>query len=67
MAFKNINKINTMINELIEENNAINAMKVEIEQIETLKEYNEAVIALNKRIDEYNERRQELKTMIGGN
>ena len=66
MAFKNIEKINTMINELVEENNAINTMKVEIEQIETLKEYNEAVIKLNKKIDKYNEKRRQLKRMIEG-
>lgn len=66
MAYKNIDKINNMINELIEENNQINTMKVELETIETLNEYNEQVIILNKRIDAYNERRQELKAMIGG-
>lgn len=66
MAYKNIDKINNMINELIEENNQINTMKVELETIETLNEYNEQVIILNKRIDAYNERRQELKSMIGG-
>ena len=66
MAYKNIDKINNMINELIEENNQINRMKVELETIEALNEYNEQVIILNKRIDAYNERRQELKAMIGG-
>lgn len=66
MAFKNIDKINSMINELIEENNQINKMKMEMETIETLNEYNEQVGILNKRIDEYNERRRELKAMIGG-
>lgn len=66
MAFKNIDKINSMINELIEENNQINKMKMEMETIETLNEYNEQVGILNKRIDEYNERRRELKKLIGG-
>ncbi len=49
MAFKNIRKINRMTKELTEKNNAINVMKSEIEQIDNLKEYNEAVIKLNKK------------------
>lgn len=65
MAFKNIDKINSMIKDLVEENNQINKMKAEIEEIEYLQEYNEAVILLNKRIDAYNENRRELKKLIG--
>lgn len=49
MAYKNIRKINRMTKELTEKNNAINEMKSEIEQIDNLKEYNEAVIKLNKK------------------
>lgn len=64
MAYKNIRKINRMTKELTEKNNAINAMKSEIEQIDNLKEYNEAVIKLNKKIDKYNEKRRQSKRMI---
>lgn len=66
MAYRGIDKIVSMTNDLVEENNAINAMKAEIEKIENLNEYNEAVITLNKRVDEYNERRRQLKRMIEG-
>lgn len=66
MAYKNIRKINRMTKELTEKNNAINAMKSEIEQIDNLKEYNDAVIKLNKTIDKYNEKRRQLKRMIEG-
>lgn len=66
MAYRGIDKIVSMTNDLVEENNAINAMKAEIEKIENLNEYNEAVITLNKRVDEYNERRRELTKMIKG-
>lgn len=41
-------------------------MKSEIEQIDNLKDYNEAVIKLNKKIDKYNEKRRQLKRMIEG-
>lgn len=66
MAYRGIDKIVSMTNDLVEENNSINAMKAEIEKIENLNEYNEAVITLNKRVDEYNERRRQLKRMIEG-
>lgn len=66
MAYKNIRKINRMTKELTEKNDAINEMKSEIEQIDNLKEYNEAVIRLNKKIDKYNEKRRQLKRMIEG-
>lgn len=61
MAFKNLKQINDEIGELVEMNNKINAMKVEVNAIENFQEYNEAVINLNKLIDEYNERREDLK------
>lgn len=66
MAFKGIDKIVSMTNELVEENNKINVLKAEIEQIDNLNEYNEVVINLNKRVDEYNERRRQLQAMIKG-
>ena len=36
----------------------------DIEEIETLNEYNEAVIELNKKVNAYNERKQKLKRLI---
>lgn len=64
MTSKRIGKINSMTNELIKEKIAIDTMKLDIEEIETLNEYNEAVIKLNKKVNAYNERKQKLKRLI---
>lgn len=64
MAFKNIGKINAEIEELAEMNNKINQMKEEVNNIEYLHEYNEQVRILNKMVDEYNERRNQLKSYL---
>lgn len=64
MTSKRIDKIVSMTNELIKEKIAIDTMKLDIEEIETLNEYNEAVIKLNKKVNAYNERKQKLKRLI---
>lgn len=61
MAFKNLKQINDEIAELVEMNNKINSLKVEVNNIEDFQEYNEQVIILNKMVDEYNARREDLK------
>lgn len=66
MNYKNIEKINNMINELIEENKQIDIMKSKISKIESLKEYNKKVTILNKRVDAYNKRRRKLIAMMEG-
>lgn len=64
MNSKRIDKINSMTNELIKEKIAIDTMKLDIEEIDNLKEYNKTVIELNKRVDRYNNKRKRLKKLI---
>ena len=66
MTSKRIDKINSMTDELIKEKIAIDTMKLDIEEIDNLKEYNKTVIELNKRVDRYNNKRKRLKKLIEG-
>lgn len=64
MAFRDYNKLSAKIDELEELRAKIINMKQELKEIKSLAEYNELAEKINALVEEYNQRREEIKSWI---
>jgi archaellum component FlaC len=64
MAFRDYNKLSAKIDELEELRAKIINMKQELKEIKSLAEYNELAEKINVLVEEYNQRREDIKSWI---
>ena len=64
MAFRDYRKISQLVDELDEQYQHINSLKVELKTIKSLDEYNELAAKINQLVEEYNEKRENVKNAI---
>ena len=64
MAFKDYRKISQLVDELDEQYQHINSLKAELKTIKSLDEYNELAAKINQLVEEYNEKRENVKNAI---
>ena len=64
MAFRDYRKISQLVDELDEQYQHINSLKAELKTIKSLDEYNELAAKINQLVEEYNEKRKNVKNAI---
>ena len=64
MAFRDYKKLSAKAEELDELYQQIIKMKDELKEIKSLAEYNELAEKINQLVDEYNEKREEVKNAL---
>jgi hypothetical protein len=64
MAFRDYRKISQLVDELDEQYQHINSLKAELKTIKSLDEYNELAAKINQLVEEYNEKRENVKNAI---
>lgn len=64
MAFRDYKKISQLVDELDEQYQHINSLKAELKTIKSLDEYNELAAKINQLVEEYNEKRENVKNAI---
>lgn len=64
MAFRDYRKISQLVDELDEQYQHINSLKAELKTIKSLDKYNELAAKINQLVEEYNEKRENVKNAI---